>query len=389
MLKRFLSLFLIAALLMLSFTSASGGSVSDPAVTLSYINQVFKPDILSRSMTSIDTAFAALRTELNQKFGNQAPLAGLYAAAYLRSGGVTVSNTPATYALSPGCVVLGSLGTGFTLTEGDASTYTPTGSVLVNVTDGEAYLHGNTVIPMNRYMVADEGQIGIAARTNCVVTITGQHVIVGIAAKITAPGTQDPQTPIDPANYTARYTKYAHALNAMELFRGTNNGFELERSANRAEALTMLIRILGEEQQALVYTGKHPFKDVPAWADRYVAYAYNKGYTNGVSATKFGASDPVSEAQYLTFLLRSLGYSDAAGDFVWSEAPMAAVRYGLLTYSEEAALQTVFYRDQVVFTSYKALYTPMKGSTSLLYEKLLSAGAITIEGLYRAGLIVS
>ena len=36
---------------------------------------------------------------------------------------------------------------------------------------------------------------------------------------------------------------------------------------------------IGEEKAAQSFTGACPFSDVPAWAPRYVAYAYAKGYT--------------------------------------------------------------------------------------------------------------
>lgn len=43
----------------------------------------------------------------------------------------------------------------------------------------------------------------------------------------------------------------------------------------------MLIRLLGEESEALTCTAYQPFTDVPDWALPYAAYAYSKGYTNG------------------------------------------------------------------------------------------------------------
>ena len=92
----------------------------------------------------------------------------------------------------------------------------------------------------------------------------------------------------------------------------------------------MLIRTLGEENAALSGTHKHPFTDVPAWADAYVGYAYEKGLTKGVSATEFGSGN-ASAAMYVTFMLRALGYSDAAGDFSWSDPFALARSCGVMT----------------------------------------------------------
>ena len=36
---------------------------------------------------------------------------------------------------------------------------------------------------------------------------------------------------------------------------------------------------------------QHPFKDVPQWADKYVDYAYEKGYVKGYNDTTFGGAD--------------------------------------------------------------------------------------------------
>lgn len=110
--------------------------------------------------------------------------------------------------------------------------------------------------------------------------------------------------------------KCASELNKLTLFRGTgalpdgSPNYELDRTAYRVEALVMLIRLLGREDEALNGSWEHPFTDVPAWADGYVGYAYETGLTNGVSATEFGTGE-VTDRQYLTFLLRALGYTDS------------------------------------------------------------------------------
>ncbi len=380
--KRIISLILVLFLLLLPTAIAAGGTQNDPVVTRSYMTDTFVPSVLSDAKKLIDNAFSDLSAKSEQMFGKNAPLAGLYASSIIKQGFITISDgSPATYRVGAGSVISGALGTTITLLNGTATTYAPNGGVIVNTSDGEEYINNKAVIPMNRYIIADNGKIGIKSASECVVAVSGNFCIIGSATK-------ESSATINPSAYTAKYTKYAHALNVLGLFKGTNKGFDLERSATRAEALTMLIRILGEENAALSYTGTHPFNDVPSWADRYVAYGYNMGYTTGISATKFGSNDTVSAVQYLTFLLRALGYSDANGDFVWNESDTAAVRYGLLTSNEKSAIQSIFYRDQMVFTSYKALYTMLKDSDTLLISKLVSHGAISVEAAYQAELIV-
>ena len=57
----------------------------------------------------------------------------------------------------------------------------------------------------------------------------------------------------------------AQMLYGLGLFRGTQNGFELDRVLRRDEAAAMLVRFLGGEEQALAGEWSHPFTDVPQW----------------------------------------------------------------------------------------------------------------------------
>lgn len=98
----------------------------------------------------------------------------------------------------------------------------------------------------------------------------------------------------------------AEALRELDLFRGTDKGFELERPMTRAEAAAMLVRFLGAERTALSDRFSHPFTDVPKWADSYVGWLYQSGLTKGISKTLYGSSNPVTAWQYATFITRAL-----------------------------------------------------------------------------------
>ncbi len=97
----------------------------------------------------------------------------------------------------------------------------------------------------------------------------------------------------------------AQMLYDLGLFKGTDKGFELEESMTRAEASVMLTRLLGAEKTALAGNWKHPFTDVPQWADKYVGWLYQNGLTKGVSATLYGAERNVTCDQYCIFLTRA------------------------------------------------------------------------------------
>ncbi len=166
-------------------------------------------------------------------------------------------------------------------------------------------------------------------------------------------------------------------LKQLGLFRGVSEtNFDLERAPTRIEALVMLIRVLGKENEALDGTWRHPFTDVPSWADPYVGYAYVNGLTNGVSPTEFGEGD-ASAANYLTFMLRALGYSDANGlDFTWDNPFALAENVGILVDGIDV---DNFWRADVAGVSYLALTANLKGSADTLADKLISAGVFTLE----------
>ena len=102
----------------------------------------------------------------------------------------------------------------------------------------------------------------------------------------------------------------ANMLKQLGLFIGTGKGFELDRNMTRAEAAVMLVRFLGAEKKVLAGTWKHPFIDVPAWADKYVGWLYQSGLTKGISKTKYGGNQKTNLEQYAIFLSRAVSGND-------------------------------------------------------------------------------
>lgn len=177
-----------------------------------------------------------------------------------------------------------------------------------------------------------------------------------------------------PENYA-----YARTLYRLGLLRGSDKGFELERQPRRDEAAVMLTRFLGLGSEAASWAGAPaPFDDVSAYYQPYIALLYERGLTAGTSAEArtYDPASPVTAQQYMTFMLRGLGYSDAQGDFVWSEALSKAVGLGILTQDEAAWVQgRTFDRGMMAFLSVKTL-TAQTRSGGLLYEQLGRIGAL-------------
>ena len=176
----------------------------------------------------------------------------------------------------------------------------------------------------------------------------------------------------------------AQTLSALGLMKGTGNGFELERGATRAEALAMLLRLLGKEQEAGAEQDPCPFDD-GGWAAALITYAWKNGLVRGVSETHFGASDSVNVRDWLTMLLRALGYSDAAGDFSWEQSIAFADSIGL-THGEYTAADAIL-REDLAILSYNALTRRMKNSEQTLIGRLYLDGVVSGASLRATRLI--
>lgn len=177
----------------------------------------------------------------------------------------------------------------------------------------------------------------------------------------------------------------AAALKQLGLFQGVSDtDFALNRAPTRTEALIMLIRAMGKESEALNGTWSHPFTDVPAWADRYVGYGYEKGLTKGVSAMQFGTGNAGSD-MYLTFMLRALGYDDSAGDFTWDAPDTLAKAVGILPDSVDTSN---FLRADVAIVSWTALEAKIKDGSQTLSQKLMEMGTFNSEEYVSARLFV-
>src|SRR6056297_305525 len=169
----------------------------------------------------------------------------------------------------------------------------------------------------------------------------------------------------------------AEELKELGLFKGSDKGFELERPPKRIESAVMLVRLLGKETEVLEGEYNHPFNDVPAWADKYVGYMYEEGLTKGISEDKFGSDNLTDLKSYSTFVLRTLGYDDTAGDFSWASAAEKAQEVGILAPEKLQEMnKDSFLRGDMVEISYNTLKTSIKERNETLAQELINKGAI-------------
>ena len=176
----------------------------------------------------------------------------------------------------------------------------------------------------------------------------------------------------------------AEALYALGLVGGYGKNadgsvnFALGDKLTRAQAFVLVVRFVGAEKDATANVQKHPFTDVPAWASPYIGYVYANGITKGVSETKFDPDTEVSEAAFLTIMLRVLGYDDGAGDFKWNDPYTLAQTAGLCD-----AKSNTFNRGGSFVICYRALTAAPKSGDSIA-EQLIAKGVFTKEAYDKA-----
>lgn len=343
---------LLTLALCLTAAFAAGGDAGDPLISLSYLQNIFTSSADTQISQKLDQADTGVREEMDQQ------ISGMKADILAASG----LNTALSYQeamLNEGDTLSGDTGLTVLPLAGDIQLTILEGAV-VDATAGSEVSSGTILTANHRYIVAESSLARFTATSpTAILSYQGPYAL---STSETNPD----------------YFAIARALRDLDLFRGTGSGmgegFDLHLAPTRAESLVMFIRILGEEDDALACQYTHPYTDVPSWVDRYVAWAYQKGYTNGVSPTLFGSAQTITSAEYEEFLLRALGYSTAGVDD-YTTSLSRALQLGALTQGEYQMLSSEpFLRAQVAYVSYYTLDMMVNGSQQTLAQKLQSAG---------------
>lgn len=168
---------------------------------------------------------------------------------------------------------------------------------------------------------------------------------------------------------------HADKLASLHLFQGTASGYHLDSVPSRLQGLIMLLRLLGLEEDAKAFTGSAPFKDTQS---PYVAYAYANGITQGVTADTFNPGGMLSANNYVTFLLRALGYDDRKGAFDRGTQMDFAAGISMIDQAAAQILPTItLNRGDMVDLSFAALTCRLSGEDRTLAEKLCAGGVFT------------
>jgi len=187
-----------------------------------------------------------------------------------------------------------------------------------------------------------------------------------------------------------RTLKIAQGLKALGLFKGvvqdavTAEDFALNSPATRAQAVVLLVRLLGKDAEAVAYPAEKCIFNDTKTLRNYLAYAYDTGLANGMDPAHgiFGTGNATPK-QFLAFVLRAMGYRDdsqGGTDFLYSDTIDFAEFHGLIGGRD---LEN-FNRGTCVRIMEAALRNSMPDGRRL-YQKLVEDGVFT-EEQYRAAL---
>lgn len=362
--KKVFSLVAIFFTLLLCFQAvlASGGDANDPLISLSFLEGLFTQNTENSIDSALNSADQTLYSDVEKSWDT-------VASTVITASQQKIASVPQEITLNQGNSVSGADGLFVTPLAGNICAVITAGTV-IDATTGEEIPDGTALTVNHRYLVAEDSFASfISTSPTAILSYQGVYQI-------------------SDNNSVADFYGTALALRALNLFRGSGSGigsgFDLHATPTRAEALVMFIRLLGEEADALSCTFSHPFTDVPAWMDRYAAWAWEKGYTNGISETKFGTSQQISAVEYQEFLLRALGYSTAGVDD-YRTSMERALLCGALTDAEYLILsQSPFLRAHIAYLSYYNLDTMLHGHLTTLAQHLEQQGVITSSQLQQA-----
>lgn len=168
----------------------------------------------------------------------------------------------------------------------------------------------------------------------------------------------------------------ADTLYNFGLFKGTDKGYELEKSLTREESATILVRLLGEEEKVKTDDFEEVFVDVDKdrWSYAYVMYCYKHNITKGTGADTFSPEVQIDANQFITLMMRLLGFTEVNPDTALEKS----VEYKLLPEEkiDELTTKKVFTRSDMVQIVYNSLKTQMDDET-VFADFLLEKGILT------------
>jgi len=139
---------------------------------------------------------------------------------------------------------------------------------------------------------------------------------ISLLLLVTSPAHMADHTSFPDVSMDASYAEAVEVLAGLEILKGDDAGnFKTNNTITRAEAATVIYRLLGVEEEAQSLSTS-VFCDVPAghWAAGYIAKAAELGIISGYGDGTFGPADPLTQQQIIKMLVCAWGYEYDAED---------------------------------------------------------------------------
>jgi hypothetical protein len=118
----------------------------------------------------------------------------------------------------------------------------------------------------------------------------------------------------DVTNGNKWYYDAVYDATAAQLMEGTgNNTFSPDAQMTRAEAATVIVRLLNIDQTKFAGKTSFPDVDTSAWYAAYVAAAKDAGVVQGTNTGNFNPTDKVTRQEFATMLARALKLEASKG----------------------------------------------------------------------------
>ena len=152
---------------------------------------------------------------------------------------------------------------------------------------------------------------------------------------------------------------------------GTPN-FALNYYTTRIQAYTILIRAIGEEQNARNNQNPTTFQDLTAKQHPIISHAMDSNMVHGITKTRFNPDDQIRADHFLTAVLATLEY-DCKTDLRWCQSWTKTDRLNITDkqFNEE---NNAVSRGEMTIIILNTLTTNLKNSEYTLIEKMIENG---------------
>lgn len=167
--------------------------------------------------------------------------------------------------------------------------------------------------------------------------------------------------------------KVVYTLEGMGLVSGTSaTKYSPAITLTRAQVCTMMVRAMGLEKAVDSYKNQNLFTDVKVgmWHSGYVNLAYREGIIKGYGNGKFGPDDTVTYGQFITIVLRLLGYTESDIGKVWPADYIVFASDKELDEGVELSANDAISRADAAKLLYNAVMSKPKGASAKLYTTL-------------------